>query len=182
MDVENKCSRCQELEHKIHELEKMLMTDVLTGLPNKQFLDVRFRALKANFQRKGENFALAFLDIDHFKIINDTHGHDTGDQAILAFADMLKKSVRSTDVGARLQGDEFAVLLSDVNSEEARILMERIRGKIERISRFKIPVTTSVGVVGYAMHHRCLEDFLRDADRAMYRSKVSGRNAVTLLG
>lgn len=157
--------------------------DPLTGIHNRRYLEPRIAEMLARYQRSGEGFALAMLDIDHFKEVNDTHGHLAGDQVLQAFARLLQDQCRTTDVAARYGGEEFILALADVTPERASWALERVIEAVRELSAsyqgHEIPVTVSAGLV----HVSDLEsasptpdELITEADRRLYRAKRSGRN------
>ena len=181
------------LEEKVRQLA---FYDVLTELPNRRLLLDRLTQAMAASKRTGRYGALLFLDLDNFKPLNDTHGHEAGDLLLIEVARRLTSSVREIDTVSRFGGDEFAVLLSDVvadkaeSTKEVGTIAEKIRVKLAEpylleIRRDVNTVTTvehrcsaSIGVVVFIDHECSHEDILRRADNAMYQAKVAGRNAV----
>lgn len=155
--------------------------DPLTGLYNRRYFEdfLKKETLRAN--RQNQKFSIIGLDLDFLKQINDKYGHNYGDIAIKAIADVLKNNARSIDVAARIGGEEFNVLLPGIDSEGAMIAAERIRKAIEAQ---KIPtigkITASLGVATYFEQTDDVDELLELADHAMYQSKHDGRNRVTL--
>lgn len=167
--------------------EKLLhqtLHDPLTGLGNRLLL--RERLERATAQRARAPFALMFIDLDHFKAVNDTHGHDAGDALLVEVGRRLHEVVRGDDTVARLGGDEFVVLAAGVSDQTgAEVLAEKVRTVIARpfvVGELELEVTASVGVVLPGAHHTTADSLLRDADASMYEAKTSGRDrhAVTL--
>src|SRR5262249_8079275 len=153
--------------------------DALTGLPNRTlFLDRLGKAL-ARTQRGGPPGAVLFLDLDHFKDVNDSLGHAAGDRLLIAVAAGLRTSLAGQDRLARLGGDEFTVLLEEIaDPDEAARLAEELACALEipfQIDGYEHRVTASVGVVVANGSYEQAADVLRDADVAMYRAKNSGR-------
>ena len=163
---------------------EMAVIDTLTGLNNRRYFDGSFASLVDQAARRGRPLALMVLDIDHFKKINDTHGHDAGDEVLKAFAARLKRVVRANDVVCRTGGEEFAILMPDTPIDVAVRVAERVRGVIEndefalRPDQQGLRVTTSIGL---AERRSDVEPtkLLRRADEALYQSKGAGRNRVT---
>lgn len=155
--------------------------DALTGLPNRPlFLDRLKQQLNHAKRRDEYNFAILFLDLDRFKLINDTHGHLVGDQLLVRFAQRIESCLRPNDTVARLGGDEFAILLEDVTGvEEPRQIADRIlqlmKQKFE-IEGNAIQSNTSIGIAIGNSSYDHPNDVLRDADTAMYRAKSRGRS------
>jgi diguanylate cyclase (GGDEF)-like protein/PAS domain S-box-containing protein len=150
--------------------------DLLTNLPNRQLFTDRLKHALDRTRRQGHKVAVLFLDLDNFKIINDSLGHDVGDRLLVAVGDRLRRCLRPEDTLARFGGDEFTVLLEDIETpKDFTRVIERIVEALENpfiIARREIFVTVSIGVaVGAADHLKTPEDLLRDADTAMYRAK-----------
>lgn len=167
------------------ELLNQSIRDPLTGIHNRRYLEPRIAEMLARYQRSGEGFALAMLDIDHFKQVNDTHGHQAGDQVLRAFARLLQNQCRASDVAARYGGEEFILALADVTPERATWALERVIDEVRELALSfygkVIPVTASAGLV----HVSDLEnpsptpdELITEADRRLYRAKRSGRNCL----
>lgn len=168
------------------ELRKAANSDPLTGASNRgQFM--RFgEAEWSRAERFDHPLTVLLLDIDHFKKINDTYGHDAGDDALRAVSAACRKSLRRQDLWARLGGEEFAVMLIESTAEEAQFMAERLRkavSKLEIKSKGKtFGMTTSIGVAAADLQGETLEDTMRRADEALYRAKEGGRNRVEIAG
>ncbi len=167
----------------VAKLETMATTDGLTGLFNKRaMLDAATQkvAAAARFDRK---LALLVLDIDHFKKVNDTYGHDVGDLVIKALGEVLKRQKRATDVVARFGGEEFVVLCEQTEEKGAMLLAERIREELQktsfRASQGGFSVTCSIGIATMPEAGLDWESLFKAADEALYVSKRSGRNRCT---
>jgi len=161
-------------------MSEQARSDALTGLPNRRQLNERLDDALARSRRSQRPIALMFLDIDHFKSINDTLGHKGGDIALQEFARRLVSSVRATDTVARLAGDEFVVLLEGLNiAPEAEQVARKILRSMKRpfeVGSTTLAVTTSIGVVVSGTGPEDAADLLTRADEALYRAKRSGRN------
>jgi diguanylate cyclase (GGDEF)-like protein len=163
-------------------LQGMAATDGRTGLPNSRaFDDALESALRARIG--DEQVAVLFLDLDHFKALNDAHGHPAGDEALRTFAGILRASVRENDIAARYGGEEFAVLLPATDAEMARTIAERIRGRTEATIATLGPgvtarMTVSIGVAVAPLDGLDAIGLLRTADVALYAAKQGGRNRV----
>ncbi len=160
-------------------LQHYALHDVLTGLPNRAlFLDRLKLALARRSRRKDLNFAVMFVDLDRFKEVNDTHGHAVGDALLLEVANRLRDALRPHDTAARLSGDEFALLLENLQSvEDLRPIASRILREFEGaflLDGKALSVGASIGVAICADDHQLPEQLLRDADYAMYRAKQNG--------
>ncbi|WP_345541984.1 sensor domain-containing diguanylate cyclase [Variovorax defluvii] len=168
------------VERKLMELARV---DTLTGLPNRLAFNEHLPAAIKHAARAGGGMALMFLDVDHFKSINDTLGHACGDGVLAEYARRLRSSVRSTDTVARLAGDEFVVVLEDLDNQEAaatvaRKIIRQIGGSPFRVDGRSLDITTSIGVV---FAHEvdagtAPGDLLARADVALYSAKAAGRN------
>lgn len=156
------------------ELSKKANTDPLTGISNRRAADAWLKEMGTSARR----CAVIFLDIDHFKSVNDTYGHDTGDAVLKEFATLLRNRIRSHDMVARWGGEEFVVLLSSLTQEEALSIAENLRKRIEAIDTPKLPrVTASLGVA-HSQSGGSIEATIKAADEALYRAKTGGRNQV----
>jgi diguanylate cyclase (GGDEF)-like protein len=148
--------------------------DPMTGLYNRLTLSDRF----TEAQGTGGWVGLVMCDIDHFKAINDSYGHDRGDQVLSEIADRLRANLRSSDVAYRVGGEEFVVLLPGRDSAAAERVAERIRRSVESAPLAGLPVTLSAGVVCTQAESHTLAEVLREADAALYAAKKAGRNRV----
>jgi len=167
------------------ELDYLAHTDDLTGISNhRDFINQANQELK-RIHRYQTKMALLTLDIDRFKLINDTYGHATGDKAIIEFTKICKASIRNIDILGRLGGDEFAILLLDTNIEEVRIVVERIRLAIESCTFSSdngeiVSMTSSIGVAIVDSKISSVNEMMAISDRAVYLSKEKGRNRVEI--
>ena len=163
------------------QLEHRAFHDSLTGLPNRDLLADRLGHALASTERRGRKVAVLFLDLDNFKLVNDSLGHDAGDELLVEAASRIGSVLRSKDTVARLGGDEFVVLLEDVAGEaEATEVAERVIQMLKppvSLGDEKVSVTVGIGVaLAGAGEGRTPEALLGDADTAMYRAKEKGRN------
>jgi diguanylate cyclase (GGDEF)-like protein len=150
--------------------------DNLTGLLNRRGFAERAGAELARSRREASWLGVASFDLDHFKAINDEYGHEIGDQVLVKVSEFFRAEMRESDVLARMGGEEFTALLPGDSTEQATALAERVRAKLEASEGSGLPsVTVSVGVVS-AIGPDDLDTLLRDADRALYEAKFSGRN------
>lgn len=163
-------------------LQAQAMEDSLTGLYNRRHFQLVAEQALARCQRTGSRASLLILDIDFFKRINDTYGHEAGDLVLTAVGRLLKDEAREIDTLARWGGEEFVLLMPDADMAEAMAVAERLRRKVEdtpiAISGAEIRCTVSCGVAGMSGHEP-LNQALARADRALYRSKTEGRNRVS---
>ena len=166
------------------EVNRELATrDELTGLINRRAMLDLMALEHSRSLRSGRPLLLAQLDIDHFKPINDQHGHATGDRALQAFAGTVRASVRDTDVLARWGGEEFVLMLTDSSADQARGLLERIRQAVQALeiahSAGSLQLTVSIGLAQH-LPGDTVEHTLERADQALYRAKALGRNRVVV--
>ena len=163
---------------------QMAVTDALTGLHNRRYLDNHLGALFADAATRWPPLAALILDIDHFKGINDSFGHEAGDEVLRGFAERVRQHTRPVDVVARYGGEEVVVILPEAGLAEAQIIAERIRERVEAVpfsvqrATRSVPVTVSIGVAVRHADDTAPSDMLRRADLALYRAKAAGRNRV----
>jgi diguanylate cyclase (GGDEF)-like protein len=154
---------------------------MLTHLPNRVLLADRLRQAMAQSVRRAEKLVLVFIDLDGFKLINDTHGHATGDKLLIALASRMSSTLREGDTLARIGGDEFVAVLIDLSTpSSAHPVLERMRLAAAQpflIDGLELQVSASLGVVFYPQQTEMdAEQLLRQADQAMYQAKVAGKN------
>jgi diguanylate cyclase (GGDEF)-like protein/PAS domain S-box-containing protein len=155
--------------------------DELTGLPNRAMFMDSLKRTMSRLDRRGSSCSILFIDLDHFKEVNDTWGHAAGDVLLQQVAQRIRHAVREGDLVARLGGDEFVVLIEEATSPEelsaiAQNLIEALGRPCELSSEVLVRVTSSIGISTYPRHGRDLESLVQHADRAMYRAKAEGRN------
>jgi len=174
----------QRLQSANAELQRMALTDVLTGLANRRMLVARLDEEIARSRRAGSTLALLLIDVDHFKLVNDKRGHLAGDAVLGAIGECLRSVKRSTDVAARYGGEEFVLLLPHTPLDGALSLAERLRYLIEKSPYRAVDaedsLTVSLGVAVFEPRMREPADLLEAADQALYRSKREGRNRVSV--
>lgn len=181
--------RFQERLRSTYEISlSMALTDSLTGLYNRRYLEVHLEKLIQQNAQNNKSMAVIMIDIDHFKLVNDTHGHNVGDEVLKVFADRLTKNLRSFDLVARLGGEEFVAILPDVSPQRAYTVAERLR---KSIADEKIPcsveggllqVTTSVGGAIINNGGHSIPAVLERADKCLYEAKHLGRNCTVFEG
>ncbi|WP_428737139.1 diguanylate cyclase domain-containing protein [Sulfurimonas sp.] len=169
----------KERENVILELQKLARTDPLTGLKNRLVIDEIMELATKRAQRVRKEMALLALDLDGFKEVNDTHGHDVGDEVLRQVSKRLSQTLRQTDTVARLGGDEFLVILENLNSKEdvkdiANKLVEIIN-ETYIVKKLSINVTTSIGIAIYEHNNENVQTLLKNADLALYTMKESGK-------
>ena len=160
-------------------MEKLAYSDALTGLPNRRAGTERLEAEFLRSRRSGAPWSVLMVDVDHFKRVNDTFGHDVGDLVLQHVAKVLKSSARATDLVARLGGEEFMVVLPDTNLEDARLVAEKLRAALEANPAPQAGrVTASLGLACCGTGDASAEAVLKRADEGVYRAKTAGRNRV----
>ena len=167
-------------EKKLQEhIETLAHYDQLTGLPNRALLNDRVSYLLSHAKRASEKVAVMFLDLDHFKNINDTLGHNIGDLVLVEVAERLKNLVRSEDTVSRLGGDEFILIFSDTDEKSAMHIVHKIIETISvvnNIGQYELTVTPSIGIAIYPYDGDDFDTLLKNADAAMYQVKKNSRN------
>jgi diguanylate cyclase (GGDEF)-like protein len=181
---EKVAQRTRELEVATAQAYKLAQHDILTGLPNRSLLNQRLKQIVAQAAREGQHVACLFLDFDHFKRINDTLGHDAGDQLLRAVGQRLINAVRESDTVARLGGDEFVIVLPGLDPEKATFEIMAVLGRVREsfLAAFRLgdqtpTLTCSVGVSIYPLDATDPDGLIKLADTAMYAAKEAGRNA-----
>jgi diguanylate cyclase (GGDEF)-like protein len=170
----------KQLEQHSRELESLALHDALTGLPNRRLLMDRLALAVAHARRNKCNMAVMYLDLDGFKEINDTLGHDAGDTLLSMVAARLVATVRQEDTVARLGGDEFVIALWDLNHGDGVVkLVSKVIQAVSQpysIQHRSVNITTSVGVGIYPTHGEEVETLMKSADLALYEAKRTGKN------
>lgn len=175
-----------ELERRVQELDILATTDMLTGIGNRRnFLQRTCEELERS-SRYGTPTVCLMLDIDHFKSINDSHGHAAGDKVLKAMADCMRETLRTTDILGRLGGEEFGALLIQTELSEARKIAERLREILENLclptEKGGLCITVSIGLAECAVGEDSTEIIMNHADEALYQAKNTGRNRVCCYG
>ncbi len=172
------------LRSRIEQSVEMAVTDALTGLNNRRFMEGHLKTLIDESISRGKPLSMLVADIDHFKRVNDTYGHDTGDTVLRDFATRLKRNTRGVDLACRLGGEEFVIIMPDTDLPAALHVAERVRRctaqdafQIDSSGR-SIPVTASVGVATLETVTETAESLFKRADLALYAAKREGRNRV----
>ncbi|HET6420752.1 MAG TPA: diguanylate cyclase [Geobacteraceae bacterium] len=182
--------KIKTLQDQLKQANELLLaishTDHLTGLYNRRYLEETLEREFRRTQRKGNNLAVMILDIDHFKMVNDTYGHQQGDYVLCKIAALFQRVLREYDTAARFGGEEFIAVIPETSLSEARNIAERIRASIEEtlfsVGDEKIRITASFGVSAFpAEEIRSADDLIRVADKALYSAKIKGRNRVELM-
>jgi diguanylate cyclase (GGDEF)-like protein len=170
-------------EALLRQLFEASVTDALTGARNRESFDLQLRAELSYGRRHKSDVALLLFDVDHFKLVNDTYGHPTGDQVLTELSRTIAMTLRSEDVFARYGGEEFAIILRGIDQVGGAVVAERVRATVERL-RVETPkgalsVTVSVGCASIGSNHEMTpEELVGLADSRMYLAKRQGRNRV----
>jgi diguanylate cyclase (GGDEF)-like protein len=173
----------REIQEKNRLLEQMSLTDSLTGLPNRRALEMWAKRQLSAAARHKFPLWIIMADLDHFKRVNDTYGHDAGDRVLKGFAEILKTETRRSDICGRLGGEEFLIMLAHIEQDNVAVALERIRMRLE-LKKFTlagcvISVTASFGVSKFSGSESLDFDVLAmSADSALYRAKKNGRNRI----
>ncbi|WP_313617822.1 PleD family two-component system response regulator [Agrobacterium sp.] len=166
-----------------HSIE-LAVTDGLTGLHNRRYLDNHLKVLFNRAATRGRSLSVFITDIDRFKLVNDTYGHDAGDEILKEFAGRLRATVRGADLACRYGGEEFVVVMPDTTAEIAANIAERLRMSIEgkpfviRSTGVELSITASLGIASNSLNIETPEQLLKEADKALYDAKRAGRNRV----
>lgn len=169
---------------KIHDLQEKLREqanrDSLTGLFNRRYLEGTLERELSRCKRENAPLTMLLLDIDHFKLVNDTYGHQAGDEVLRVFARALQESARAEDIVCRYGGEEFLLVMPkmplSIARERAVRLLELFRQTTVSFEALRIPVTTSIGIAAVPDHATTVENLIRCADQALYRAKSTGRD------
>ena len=179
-DVTEQALGKRGMEHLNEELKTASRVDGLTGLYNRRYWQERFDEMHKLCVRREKPSTALMLDIDHFKRINDTYGHQAGDKVIKMLAALIKRCVRETDLAGRYGGEEFAIILNDSSVEDAKIVAERIRQLAQRLvvehEGESISFTVSLGLAQFSPDFKGAMAWLECADQALYEAKENGRN------
>lgn len=161
----------------ISALRSQAFMDTLTGLYNRRFMDVELALLQSRAGRYSHDFSVLVLDIDGLKRVNDTYGHDVGDLALRAFADVLRASLRGSDVAIRTGGDEFVAILPETPCHDAHIVFDRMRRMVQELREAdpRMTISVSAGAVGWKTG-RSLGSLVADADALLLNAKRSGKD------
>ena len=175
----------RQIEAKNQLLEELALTDPLTGLPNRRAIEAWSVRQLSGAARYGFPLWVVMADLDHFKSVNDTYGHEAGDAVLKKFAEVLRANTRLSDISGRTGGEEFLLVVTHADESGAMIVVERIRKELEA-ERFlwkgsKVQVTASFGIAGFSGKHAPeFSDLVAEADAALYRAKHQGRNRIEL--
>ena len=179
------------LQKQLHEVQSLqdLLTqqvncDPLTGLYNRRYLTETMGRELARCMREGQSLCVLMIDIDHFKLVNDTYGHQAGDEVLRQIGAILAQDVRGSDLACRYGGEEFLVLFPNMSLPAALARAEQYRANVETarlgFGEFHISTRLSIGVAGFPGHATTPEGLIQAADQALYTAKRQGRNRVVL--
>lgn len=172
------------LRHSVTQTIELAVTDGLTGLHNRRYLDSHLKMLFTRAQARGKSLSVCITDIDRFKQVNDTYGHDAGDEVLKEFAMRIRSTVRGADLACRYGGEEFVVVMPDTAADVAALIAERLRSIIEtkpfvlKGTGVSLDITASMGIATAGQGIDTPEQLLKQADMALYQAKRDGRNRV----
>ena len=179
-------SYSEKLRKHVENSVEFAVVDAMTGLYNRRYLNMHLDSLCQKAAEHGKPLSVAVLDIDFFKSVNDTHGHDVGDQVLVQFADRIKNFIRNFDMGVRYGGEEFVIIMPETDLSQSAIVAERIRSAVAgtpfvaATKTGNLDVTCSIGVASLNAGHETPEELIKRADSALYRAKHTGRNRVVM--
>jgi diguanylate cyclase (GGDEF)-like protein len=161
------------------QIQQQALTDALTGCYNRRSFEMQFDREMLMAKRQHQPLSLIMLDLDRFKQLNDSAGHDAGDAALRQLAECFKQELRGVDSAARFGGDEFALILPQADTEGAQIVAERLRARIEQIHITGFgKLSASIGIATFPLHGSSRAELVPAADAALYKAKRAGRNRV----
>lgn len=171
------------LRDSVRQSMEMAVTDALTGLSNRRYLDTHLKILFERAAARKRPMSVCLVDIDRFKLVNDTYGHEAGDDVLREFSARVRAMVRGADLACRYGGEEFIVVMPNTSLDIASKVAERLREMVEQTpfqltSGLKITVTASIGIAETSVDCATPEQLLREADKALYKAKQEGRNRV----
>jgi two-component system, cell cycle response regulator len=172
------------LKANVRQTIELAVTDGLTGLNNRRYLDNQLKVLFTRAATRGRALSICMTDIDRFKQVNDSYGHDVGDEVLREFARRVRSTVRGADLACRYGGEEFVVVMPDTDATSAAAIAERLRASIENEpfvlerSGLRLSITASLGIATNTQGIETPEQLLKQADRALYAAKTGGRNRV----
>ena len=171
----------EALKMQSKKLSRLATTDPLTGLLNRRELHKQAKKIIHQSARSSSTFAVLSVDVDFFKVVNDTYGHQVGDTVLINLANILSNERRANDLAARTGGEEFVLILPDINKENSIVLAEKLRAATENSSVSNIKITISIGlVVSHKNTQVDLDTLLSLSDKALYDAKAAGRNRTVL--
>jgi two-component system cell cycle response regulator len=174
----------ERLRENVQQSIEMAITDALTGLSNRYYMESHLTALLEQSAARGKSLTVLMVDIDYFKSINDSYGHDAGDDVLRQFATRVRKSIRGIDLACRYGGEEFVIVMPETDMAVATIVAERLRRRIAaepftiQQGAHQIETTISIGIATLDAADDSVAKMLKRADQALYRAKRDGRNRV----
>ncbi len=172
-----------ELKQAYQQLEEIALLDPLTGVANRRAIATFSEEEFCRTKRYDSQFSVMVIDLDHFKQVNDTHGHQCGDDCLVLIAKTLQQNLRDTDKVGRFGGEEFIAILPETGLDQALVLAERLRHHVvhlcPKIGNHVIYLSVSIGITSYHKSDLSIDDALRRADNALYEAKAQGRNRVS---
>ena len=174
----------ERLRDNVQASIEMAITDALTGLFNRRYMETHLATLVEQAAARGKPITVLVLDIDFFKSINDGHGHDAGDDVLREFALRIRKSIRNIDLACRYGGEEFVIVMPETDMAVATMVAERLRRRVAsepfaiQNGTRQLNATISIGIAGLAATDDTAATILKRADQALYRAKRDGRNRV----
>jgi diguanylate cyclase (GGDEF)-like protein len=175
----------EALERENNHLRSLLLTDELTGLYNKRFFHIQLKVETSRARRTGQPCTLMMMDVDNFKLVNDTLGHDAGDQFLMQVGDIIKNDLRVTDFACRFGGDEFSAIMPASSINDSFSIAKRIQSSVAKLastlhSDIKEHLSVSFGLAAYEAHAPIsVADFFRQADLELYHAKKMGKNQIS---
>jgi diguanylate cyclase (GGDEF)-like protein len=177
--------RIRALQRENRHLKSLLLIDELTGLYNKRFFYIQLEVEAARTRRTGQPCTLMIMDVDNFKLVNDTYGHDAGDRFLMHMAEIIKKDLRPTDFACRFGGDEFSIIMPVSNLSNSFSIAKRIQRSVAKLSSklcadMEEPLTTSFGLATYEENSTMsIDTFFKQADLELYEAKKAGKNQIS---
>ena len=179
-------SYAEKLRKHVENSVEYAVVDSMTGLYNRRYLNMHLDSLCQKAAENDKPLSVAILDIDFFKSVNDTHGHDVGDQVLVQFADRIKDYIRNMDMGVRYGGEEFVIIMPETDLSQVAIVAERIRAAVAGApfvadtASGLLDATCSIGIASLHAGLETPEELIKRADSALYRAKHTGRNRVVM--
>ncbi len=177
--------RIETLERENDTLKSLLLTDELTGLYNKRFFYIQLEVETSRTRRTGQPCTLMLIDVDNFKLVNDTFGHDAGDQFLVQIGGIIKNDLRVTDFACRFGGDEFSVIMPASNINDSFSIAKRIKSSVAKLAStlhvdIREHLSASFGLTAYEAHDpTSVVDFFKQADLELYEAKKMGKNRIS---
>jgi diguanylate cyclase (GGDEF)-like protein len=177
--------RIEALERENDNLKSLLLTDELTGLYNKRFFSIQLEVETSRARRTGQPCTLMMMDVDNFKLINDSFGHDAGDRFLVQIADIINKDLRVTDFACRFGGDEFSVIMPASNINDSFSIAKRIQSSVAKLAStlhadIMEHLSASFGLATYEVNSEIsVVDFFKQADFELYEAKKKGKNQIS---